>query len=98
MEERDAGRMRENHVAVGVEYLLRRDGALVVVDAVDRARRGLAPPPGLELCLTHVDVRGAEAEPFALMVVLDLQVARDLLDDIRIERRAGSCRRSGDDR
>jgi hypothetical protein len=74
MEERDAGGMREYDVAVRVEQLLRRDGALVVVDPVDVAGRDLSAAANLEIARSQVDVRGREPQPFALVVVLDREM------------------------
>ena len=49
VEERNAGRVSQDDVAGGVEELLRRHRALVVVDAVDRAGRDLAAAADLEV-------------------------------------------------
>jgi len=86
MKERDSGRMCHDDVAIGVEQLLRRHGALVVVDAVDFARCDLAAAADLQVTRAEIDVSRREAQPLALVVVLDRQVVWDLLDDVRMER------------
>ena len=49
MEEGDAGRLGRDNVPCGIEDLLGRDGALEIVDAVDRAGRDLAPAADLQV-------------------------------------------------
>ena len=99
MEERDAGGLRRDDVPGGVEDLLGRDRALVVVDSVDVARRDLPAAPDLEVAGPDVDVHGREPQPLPLLVVLDREVDGDLLDDVREEpgrRRLGPGERDRD--
>ena len=84
VEEGDAGRVGEGDVARGVEDLERCDRALVVVDAVDRAGRDLAAAADLEVPGTEIDVCRREPQPLSLVIVLDLQVRRELLDDVGV--------------
>lgn len=83
VEERDAGEMRVDDGALGVEDLLRGNGALVVVDAVDGASRYLAAATYLQVAGPNVYVRRGESQEFALLGVLDLKVTRHFLDHVR---------------
>src|SRR4051812_29499147 len=86
MEERDARRVRHYDIAIGVEQFLRRDRALVVMDPVDVTRRDLPAATDLQVARPEVDVRGGEAQPLALIVVLNRQVVGHPLDDVRVQR------------
>ena len=92
VEECDAGRLGRDDVAVRVEELLRRDRALVVVDAVDVARRDLAAAADLEVPRADVDVHRGEPQPLALLRVLHLEMRRHLLDHVG-EKGSGVLRR-----
>ena len=78
-EQRDAGRMHGDDRAGGVQQLLLGNRALLVGDAVDRARRDLAAATDLQVAGPRLMCTVVKRSALALLGVLRLEVRRHLL-------------------
>ena len=96
VKERDAGRVNSNNLSVRIEDFLHRKRT-DRSHTIDDAGRSWPPTPDLQGPVAKVPVCRGETEKLALLRVLDAEMLRHLLDDVRQQSAKRLCGFGRDD-